>query len=126
MALSSITFADKENRDITGVPANQKVTAADMNEIKTKFNALITALAGAVKIIRVKIGTSDFTGGYYDNSNAVGLTPETDLLVFTNEGSGVLLSEGTASDDGYSFNGTLGRFTMDPGNYLIIILKPIA
>lgn len=122
--MDKITYTDKVDRDVTSVPAVNKVVAADMNEIKTKFNALIDALANARQIIRVKISASDFTGSYYDNSNAVGLTAETDIQVFSNDGSGVLLNEGTGK--GYQFNGTLGRFTMDRGNYIIVIFKPLA
>lgn len=123
MAISKITYTTKEDRDVTSVPANQKVSAADMNELKTKFNALVDALDGAVRPIRVKITASDFSGSNYDNANAVGLTAETGVQVFTNDGSGTLLNEGAGN--GYVFTPALGRFTMDRGNYIIVIYKPI-
>mgnify|MGYP003463041408 CR=1 FL=1 len=122
MALEQIDYADKVDNRTTSIPANQRVIADDMNQIKTKFNALVTAVSTYLRQrIRVNITASDFTGGYYTNTNAIGLTPDVDVIVQSNDGSGVVLKSG----DGYVFDAALGKFTMDRGNYTITIYKPL-
>lgn len=123
MALTLITFTDKEDYRTTDLDPKYRVVAADMNEIKTKVNAVITALnTNFRQRIVVNITASDFTGGYYDNANAVGLTAGTDIIVMSNEGSGTLLRPGNE----YTFDDELGRFTMDRGAYSITIYKPLS
>lgn len=59
MALSKITYTDKtalqENSTIADV---NKITASDMNEIKTVFNAMVDAFGGLPKVINDLTSTS--------------------------------------------------------------------
>ena len=59
MALSKITSIDKtalqENSTIADV---NKITASDMNEIKTVFNAMVDAFGGLPKVINDLTSTS--------------------------------------------------------------------
>lgn len=59
MALSKITYIDKtalqENSTIADV---NKITASDMNEIKTVFNAMVDAFGGLPKVINDLTSTS--------------------------------------------------------------------
>ena len=125
MALTPITFTDKEDRETSPYDEKYIVKAANMNEIRTVVNAIVTALNTYLRQrIVLNITSSDFTGGYYQNSNLVGLTADSDFFVHTNEGSGVLLTEG--SGKGYTYNSTLGRLTMPAEKYRITIYKPLS
>ena len=59
MALSKITYADKialqENLTIADV---NKITASDMNEIKTVFNAMVDAFGTLPKVVNNLTSTS--------------------------------------------------------------------
>lgn len=122
-ALELITFETKEDNRTNDLPAKYKVVAADMNEIKTKLNAAITRINETLRErIRVNITSASFTGGYYANTNLIGLTPDEDFYVCTNGGSGVFIK----NNDGYTFSAELGRITMDPDFYSITIYKPLA
>ena len=125
MALDLITFTDKQDRETSPYPEQYIVTAANINEIKTKVNALIAAVNTHLRqrIVR-NITSADFSGGYYQNSNLVGLTADSDFFVHTNEGSGVLLTEGAGK--GYTYNSVLGRLTMPAEKYRITIYKPLS
>lgn len=126
MALQQITFTTKEDRLTNSLEDKYKVTAADMNEIKTKFNAVVAALESARQRLVFNVVAGDFTGGYIDIAQAAGLTADTDIFVYSNEGSGTLMSEGTDPADGYVFATGNGRFTMTPGSYRIVIFKPLS
>lgn len=126
MALAQITYTDKEDRLTNSLADKYKVVAADMNEIKTVVNAVVAAFANLRQRLVYNVVAGDFSGGYVDIAAAATLTADTDIFVYTNEGSGTLLSEGTGPAAGYVFASGNGRFTMTPGNYRIVIFKPIS
>lgn len=128
MALPNpISYTDKQDRNISAIPDQYKVIAADMNEIKDKFNDLLTYLAANVKqTIVVKVIAADFSGNNYTNANLVGLTPDVDFQLITNNGSGTLMTFTGDPEDGYNFNATTATITVLQDNYLLIIHKPIS
>jgi hypothetical protein len=75
----------------------------------------------------VWIQTSDFTGSFYANADLVGLTTA-DFLLYTNGGSGALLSGVATSTPGspdFAFSSSLGRITVTADNYMLLIFKPL-
>jgi len=128
MALPNpINYTDKQDRNISAVADEYKVVAADMNQIKTKFNDLLTYLSSNVKqTIVVAITSADFDGNDYENANLVGLTPETDFQLISNNGSGTLLKFTGDPEDGYDFDAPSATITTIADNYLLIIHKPIS
>ena len=122
--MARITFDDKEDRLEQPYQRKNLVIGADVNEIKASVNALYDLMGQIKKPIVYSITSTDFTGPYFTKTDTVGLTPMVDFQLYSNEGSGVLLSEGTGK--GYSFNAALGRITTDSGNYILIIFKPLS
>ena len=122
MAAGKITYTDKADRRTTSVDPTNKVVAADMNEIKTKFNALCDIVDQLRKPVVYVITSANFSGSNYQNSELVNKTPMEDFKVFTNGGSGVLIKE---EDGGFSFVGATGTLTMTPDNYLIEVYKQL-
>lgn len=119
-----ITYATKEDRRTTALPGKNIVVAADMNEIKAKFNDLLTAL-GDVRIrIPLTLTSASFDGNDYQNPNMVNLT-SAHFDLFSNDGAGVKLKEGEPATGGaFTFNTATGTITTTPGNYQLIIFKP--
>lgn len=115
--MARITFTDKEDRRTLSIPEINKVTAANMNEIKDSVNALYDYLDSVKVPISFAITTSDFAGSTYVDVRLIGLTPVDDFNIWTNEGSGVLLKY----TDGYTFAAGTGTVTMEPGDYRIEI-----
>lgn len=64
-----------------------------------------------------KITAADFTGNDYTNAALVGKTADIDFLVYSDGGSGTLMS----SPGGYTFDDTTGTISTIPDNYRIII-----
>jgi hypothetical protein len=116
--MAQITYDDKQdNRQLTTIPDNQKVVAADMNEIKYSVNALYDLIAGMRVPTWIAVASGDFAGNNYTNSALALLTAGIDFNVFTNGGSGTLLRP--ASD--YTFNSATGVITTTPDNYQILL-----
>lgn len=118
--MAKITYDDKEDNQVSPLTEKYKVTANNMNEIKTSVNALYDMLASHSTPIVIDITSANFSGNNYTNSNLVDLTSNQFLLI-TNGGSGVVLKEG----DGFTFASAIGRITTDPEDYKLIIFKPI-
>lgn len=115
--MARITYTDKADRRTLPYSAENKVVAADMNEIKAAVNALYD-LMDTIKIpTSFAITSGDFSGSTYQDARLVDLTPVTDFNVWSNEGSGVLLK----NTDGYAFATATGTLTMEPGDYRIEI-----
>lgn len=119
--MAKITYTAKEDRRTVDVPEVNKVTAANMNEIKTSVNALYDLVAQVLIPTSFAITSADFAGDTYTNAMLVGKTPVTGFNVFTNDGSGVLLKY----NDGYTFNSGTGTITTPAGNYRIEIYVPL-
>lgn len=115
--MDKITYADKNDRRTTSIPIDQKVVAANMNEIKTVVNAIVDKLASVYSPSAVVLTSANFSGSNYQNNSLIGKTAQVDFNIYTNDGSGVLLKY----IDGYAFNSGTGTVTMDPGNYIIVI-----
>lgn len=124
--MAKIAFENKEDRLTNSLATKYKVVAADMNEIKTSVNALYDFMDNLRQQVVEIVVAGDFSGGYVDIAAAAGLTADEDIFVYTNEGSGVLLTEGTGESDGYVFATGNGRFTMTPASYRIVIFKPLS
>lgn len=117
--MNKITFTDKEDRRTTNVPAINKITAADMNEIKSVVNAIVDKLT-VVKIPKsLVITSSDFEGNAYTNTELIGKSPQIDFNLTTNSGSGTLLKY----NDGYTFNAQTGTITTEAENYRLDYYK---
>jgi hypothetical protein len=116
-----ITYEDKVDYVTNPLPAHQKAQASDFNQLKEAINNMYAALQANNGVINKALTSSNFTGGYYDDSDLVGLTPQVDFQLFTNDGSGTLLSPSS----GYTFDGAQGRITTEAGNYVLKIFKPI-
>ena len=115
--MAEITYATKVDRRTLDVPETEKVTAANMNEIKASVNALYTAINSVKVPTSFAITPSDFTGDVYTDTRLIGKTPVTDFNVWSNNGSGVLLKY----TDGYTFNAGTGTLTMPQDDYRIEI-----
>lgn len=124
--MAKILFADKEDRITNSLADKYKVTASDMNAIKESVNALYDFMDNLRQRVVVTLVAGSFSGGYVDVAAAAGLTADSDIFVYTDEGSGTLLSQGTGPAAGYVFASGNGRFTMPPGNYRIVIFKPLS
>lgn len=123
MAIPRITYDNKsDRRSLSGARIN-KVVADDMNQLKASVNSIIDALANLRQRIVLNITSASFTGGYYDATDTIGLTPDVDFNIRTGEGSGTFVYN---ADGGYAFNSVTGRITMAPGTYCITIFKPLA
>lgn len=115
-----ITYVEKELYAANPLADKYKCTYNDMNELKAKHNALCAAIEQFCKqTIVVFFGAVDFSGNYYQNSNLVDLTTD-DFLLFSNDGSGVLINP-----DDFTFAPATGRITIAIGNYVLQINKPI-
>lgn len=119
--MARITYTNKEDRVVTDVLAKNKVSAADMNEIKASVNALYDIMENLRQLITVKITPANFLGENYQNSNLVGLTADIDFQLFSDEGNGSLLK----ITDAYRFNSTTGTLTMMQGFYRVNIYKRV-
>lgn len=117
--MARITFTAKVDRRTQNVPDENRVTAADMNMIKSSVNALYDLMDTIRKPIIKTLTSASFSGSNYQDSDLVGMTGYFDL--FTNDGSGVLLK----LNDGYTYNATTGTITTDAGNYILKIYKPV-
>lgn len=122
--MARIAWTDKEDRRVDSVPEKYKVTASTMAEIKASVNALYDYVEAIKSPTVVAITTADFSGSNYDNAALVDLVAGIDFQVYTNGGSGVLLKPG--GGEGYVYDSALGRLTMEPESYLIMIFKPVA
>lgn len=118
--MGKITYT-KTDRIISSVPLENKVTAADMMEIKTSVNALYDLMENLRQLITVLIVANDFSGSNYQNGNLVGLTPDVDFQIFQDFGSGILLKV----NESYLFNATTGTITAEKGSYRLNIYKRI-
>jgi hypothetical protein len=119
--MAKITYTTKEDRRTVDVPEVNRVTAANMNEIKASVNALYDRLEAALVPVSFAITSADFAGDTYQNALLVGKTAVTGFNVFTNDGSGVLLK----FNDCYTFNSGTGTLTMSAGNYRIEVYKAL-
>jgi hypothetical protein len=127
MAAATITFTDKVDYQINPLADIYKVMAADMNAMKAAINNHAALLDAARKPLVVWILPSDFTGSFYANANLVGLTTS-DFLLYTNGGTGALLSGVATSNPGspdFAFSSSLGRITVAADNYMLLIFKPL-
>ena len=115
--MAEITYDTKEDRRTSSVPEKNKVTASNMNEIKTSVNALYALVAQVYSPKAVVITAADFAGSNYVNTQLIGKTPQVDFNVYSNSGSGVLLKY----LDGYAFAIMTGTLTMDAGDYVIVL-----
>lgn len=123
--MAKIQYADKVDRRTIAVAPENKVVAANMNEIKASVNALYDMLENIRQRIQVSITSANFSGNNYDNTNLVGLSI-TDFMVFSNDGSGVLLNNNALAAGGsFTFSSGQGRLVMSPGNYTLVIFKPL-
>lgn len=121
--MAKVIYTDKaDRRTDTSIPMINKVVAADMNEIKASINALYDLIGTARNVVQTVITSADFAGPHYINTLLIGLTAMRDFNVFTNGGSGVVLNV----NDGYTFTSGTGTINMEPGDYLIQILVPLA
>jgi len=128
MADSRPTFANKVDRQTQSGNRINLVIADDINQLKEAIIACYAMFQTLKVRTCVVIKYADFTGPYYDNSLLVGLTPDTDFRVFTNDGSGTLMlwdDEGYDPEGGYAFDPAKGRLTMNPQNYSIEIYTPV-
>ena len=119
--MAKITFTNKEDNRVLDLPEINKVTASNMNEIKTSVNALYDLLDLVYYPKSVVISASDFDGNAYINTELIGMSGGVDFNVFTNAGSGVMLK----LDDGYTFNSGTGTITTDPDDYVIQYYKKL-
>lgn len=118
--MAKITYTNKVDKRITNVPEKNKVTAANMNEIKTSVNSIYDLLQNAVIPISFAITSSDFDGDTYTNTMLVNKVAMTDFYIMANNGSGTLLSIKPSE-----FNSNTGTLTIQPDNYYITIYKKI-
>ncbi len=118
--MAKITYANKVYRRTTDVPEIYKITAGNMNEIKTSVNSLYDLLQNAVIPISFAITSADFDGDIYTNTLLVDKVAMTDFYVMANNGSGTLLSIKPSE-----FNSNTGTLTILPDNYYITIYKKI-
>lgn len=117
--MGKITYQDKEDRRTANVPDKNKVSAADMIMIKNSVNALYDMMDTLRVRTAIAIEPGDLTTGYYENSALIGMTPDVDFLLYTDNGSGTLLRSG----DGYTFNDVNGRITISSDYYRLVYFK---
>lgn len=116
-----ITYENKSDRRTTDIPVVNKVSAADMNQIKKVVNAIVEKL-DLVRIPTSVILTSgSFDGNAYTDSRLVDKTAMVDFNLFTNDNSGTLKKV----DTGYTFNSTTGTITAEASNYRLEIYVPL-
>lgn len=115
--MAKINYNTKEDLRALDVPEVNKVTAANMNEIKASVNALYDYLNSVKVPTSFAITSSDFAGSTYTDTRLIGKVPVTDFNVYSNNGSGVLLK----NTDGYTFNTGTGTLTMPADDYRIEI-----
>jgi len=128
MADSLPTFATKVDRQTQSGNRANLVIADDINQITNCLTAIYAMFQTLVVRTCVPITKSDFTGPYYTNTLLIGLTPDVDFRVFTNDGSGTLMlwdDEGYDPEGGYSFDPATGKLTTNPQNYSIEIYTPV-
>jgi hypothetical protein len=121
------TFDTKVDRVTQAGDRINLVIADDINQLKDAIDKLYDMFETVNIRTCIPITKADFTASYYDNSKLVGLTPDVDFRVFTNEGSGTLLiwDEEGYGDGGYVFDSARGRLTMNPQGYSIEIYTPV-
>lgn len=120
--MAVITYTNKVDNRTTSLAAINKVTAADMNEIKASVNALYAAV-----MVNILAATGDFTGDDFQDDRLIGLTARTDFNMWVYGGSGVLLTLTTQ----YTFNSGTGTITIIPAalptppgaDFLVQIIK---
>jgi len=129
MATSRPTFENKVDRKIQAGARINLVVADDINQLKEAIIALYdmfeTITVRTCKVIK----PADFTGPYYQNTLLVGLTPDVDFRLFTNDGSGTLLNwdEEEYGDGAYIFDSATGKiYELDTsGTYSLEIYTPV-
>ncbi len=67
----------------------------------------------------ILLEASDFTGNNYEKNSLIGLTPDIDFELFSNNGSGAMLKV----EDGYTFDINYGVITTTPENYKLKIYR---
>ena len=126
MSNSLPTFANKVDRQTQSGSRVNLIIADDINQIK----ACLTAIYAMLQTLSVRnivlITKADFGGSSYQNSLLVGLTPDVDFRVFTNDGSGTLLYYDEYDPEaGYDYTPSTGTLIMNPQNYSIEIYTPV-
>lgn len=126
MATSRPTFGNKVDRQTQAGERINLVIADDVNQLKAAIIALYDMFETVTVRTCIPITPALFTGPYYQNSKLIGLTPDVDFRLFTNDGSGTLLtSDDTDSTEGYVFDPVLGKLTMGIQNYSLEIYTPV-
>jgi len=129
MATSRPTFDNKVDRVEQPYARINKVIADDMNQLKAAIIALYDMFETVQVRTCIALTPAMFTGPYYQNSKLINLTPDVDFRLFTNDGSGTLLSwdEEGYGDGGYIFTPETGRISgVDvSGNYSLEIYTPV-
>lgn len=92
-------------------------TVSGTNEINVTVSFPRVTISPGSGIINLILTGASFTGSNYQNDNLIGLVPDTEFFLYSNDGSGVLLK----IDDGYTFNDTTGTITTTAGNYRLQI-----
>jgi hypothetical protein len=128
MASSRPTFLNKVDRQTQPGNRINLVIADDINQLKNGIIALYNMFGNVKMRVCVTIERTDFSGNNYYNTKLVGLTPDVDFRIFTNEGSGTLLrwdDDGYDPEGGYSFNPGNGQLVMTPQAYSLEIYLPV-
>lgn len=127
MSNSLPTFAPKVDRQTQSGNRQNLVVADDINQMVNCMKAIYLMLQTLNVRTCIHIDATNFAGQTYQNGLLVGLTPDVDFRVFTNEGSGVLLYYDTTGygDGGYDFAPEIGILTMNPQGYSIEIYTPV-
>lgn len=126
MASSRPTFDDKVDRQTQAGDRINLVIADDMNQLKAAIIALYNMFETVNVRTCIPVTPAMFTGPYYQNSKLVNLTPDVDFRVFTNDGSGTLLTYDNTDDArGYLFDPATGRLTMNIQNYSLEIYTSV-
>ena len=111
--MARIGFTDKVDRRTLDFPIINKVTAANINEIKASINAIYDALDNMTQVVNIAIDEYDFDGTSYSDERMIGLEVGTTINVWNNsylEGNGgFLLEEGVI----YEYNSETGTITID-------------
>ena len=108
----------RDNRT-SSLAAINKVTAADMNEIKTSVNSVYS---NAKRVLHLAITSADFSGSVYTNVSLIGQSYYTQFNIWSYD-TGNILKYTTD----FTFDIATGAVTMvaGAGNYLIQSVLPL-
>lgn len=118
--MAAITYTNKVDNRTSSLAEVNKVTAANMNEIKTSVNVVYS---NAARVSNTAIAAGDFSGSVYTNLPLLGwLTVYTSLNIWSLDTGNIL-----KNTTDFSYNSGTGAITMvaGAGNYLIQVVLPL-